>query len=253
MKKLFLITSVFVFFFFVGTSHAQINSALSYFKNDDSQIRKQISAKATGKTTIALPQASQIVISPGTFSQDVIAIVYRGNFAKIKTIISSDNVSPIAAFYVVFIDDSGNLVTPQKPINVSAYNVFRGTYTYFIQLQANGVPDKTGLIVYRNNPPIAISTTLKQTNPGFIFAVNKKLTEAEALTGKLNPPLNQSKTTFPQVLAWINLTLLKNLIPTILIVIAAVAIIVYLFYQNKEKNKPRKKIKEPSNIIVGGK
>ncbi len=244
MKKLFIITSFFVFFLFVSTSHAQTPIAVP--PPDSPIINTSIPKGISTSKLIPLPPFTRITIQPGSFSDKVQVTIYPGNWYSMKALIPEDQ-SPVSSYIITFLDSTGNRVYPAKPIYVESYENYVKSTAFFYPLDKNNNIDKANVKSFPG--PLFLKINLLPQDPGFIVAVNIILDKKDP---SLNPSLFQSKTTPPQGLAWISLTLLKNILPTILIVVAAFATIAYLFWQNKEKGKPRKKTGESSSKIIVG-
>jgi hypothetical protein len=249
MKKIFLITSFLAFLFFVGTSYAQTPTLFS-----DSQITRTVLPKgiSTPKLILLFP-FTRITIQPGSFNDDIQVIISSGNWNGIKSLIPK-NQSPVSSYSISFFDSTGKIVYPAKPILVESYDNYVKTTAFFYPLDKNYDIDKSNVKSFPG--PLLLKIDLPLQDSGFIVAVDKVL---DKMDPSLNPPLvplpgASSQKTIPASPQNQGLTLLKNILPTILIVLFALAIIAYFFYQNKDKSKPRKKPEEPtSKIIVGGK
>jgi hypothetical protein len=252
-KLLFYALIISVFFLFTGNIYAQSTpSSLvnSYFDLTKPVVLKELPIASTKtQQNINLPPFTNITIQEGTFSVPVHLGIYQGNWDSIKKLIPQ-NQSPITSYYLIFVDFSNKPIKPSKNILIHSSNNYPKTTTYFYPLSENGTIDTNNEI--QKPGPVYLQTELPSDDSAFVIAVNKVLNKNDPTLhpGTFSGPKSgQTPNLYKNPFAWLSINMLLG---GFLLLLVIIGVILYFALRNN-KNKPRGKIDEPQNIIVGGK
>jgi hypothetical protein len=238
MKKIniFLILLLFGFslIWFVKSSVAQGINSNTLFNLSTIVQQTEINANAKTPLAISLLPFTTINIKPGTFKEDVMLFVYKGDFEKIKTILPKGQ-SPISSYYLIFRNArQGFPVNPIVPLEIQSYNNYINTNTYFYPTNS---PIAIDTINEKNWPGhIKIRTDLPINDSGFIVAMNKILQPNDSsFLNSQNTKQNLTPTATQNNL--VNLSKLVSLWPFALALIIVISLIFIIFWFISKKQK----------------
>ncbi len=136
----------------------------------------------TSPKTINLFPFTTITVPPQSFNDNVNVYVFEGNWDKLKTILPKDQ-SPIASYYLVFINSKGKVVTPSNQISAQVYNNYVGTNTYFYPMGSVGNIDVANSKSFTGH--ILLNTQIPIQDSAFMVGINKIIAKNDS---SLTPP-----------------------------------------------------------------
>lgn len=196
-------------------------------------LQQEIPANTKEVQLLKLFPFTTIAVNPGTFDQDVMVFVYKGDFDKIKAALPPGQ-SPISSYYLIFRSTRGIFATPLLPLNVQSYNNYSNTDSFYYPVDSSQKIDEANKKNWSGN--ILVNINLPITDTGFIVATNKNL-------DKKDQALNVGvKTSAPSVTPASN-TLAGNsfvkqniyLILTLVIIVISILAITFLLLKGSKK------------------
>jgi hypothetical protein len=237
MKKIKLIVKLLplfiLFFLLTKSSFAITPPPIILFDFSKEILQQKIQATAKDIQLIKLPPFTTISIKPGTFDQDTIIFVYRGDFDKIKAALPKDQ-SPISSYYLkMFSTKTGMATKPLMPINIQSVNNYSNTNTFYYPIDYTESIYPTNIKNWNGN--ILVNTDLPINDSAFIVAADKNLDKNDPALNVAKPSQTPQATPFLQ-----NKTKQNNqngLLLTVGALIAVVGIICVVFWVLWKKQK----------------
>ena len=183
----------------------------------------------TAKTINIFPFTT-IVIPPNSFKDNVAVNIYGGNWDKIKAVLPKDQ-SPIASYFIVFVDSKSKAVLPSNQINIQVYNNYVGTDTFFYPIGAIGNIDAANAGKWPGH--IFVNTQLPIQDSAFIVSVNKLLQKNDP---SLNPPAANTQAATPAPAA----SPTTQKVIALVFLIGASLLLLFLLLANNKKAHRRK-------------
>lgn len=236
MKKiLLLVLSLFFVLFLVKPSFAQVPQGITnnpFFDMSKPVATTFIPLEDKNPKEINIFPFSKVIIQPKSFADNVNLYVFAGNWDKLKPILPKDQ-SPVSAYYLVFVDSKGKMISPTNQITVQSYNNYANTDTFFYPLGAVGnidVPNSK-----RWTGQIMVNTPLPVQDLAFIVSVNKILDKNDP---SLHPSLNSAGTQQNSGNPGLSPNLQKSVS---LILLVGVALLISFMMWKGQKTTKRKK------------
>lgn len=227
--KLFVIILLSAIFVLSVNSSFALENPNATFNLSNIFKQENVTWNSKDVTVLNISPLAILVIKPGTFKEDVTALVYEGNFDNIRNKIPVGQ-SSISSYYLTFRASKGYPVTPLIPINVQAVNNYAYTDTFFYPMLSATEIDKPNEKFYKGN--VRINENLPVNDPGFIVAVNKLIAKDDAaLQRPTTAPTATSIQNQPTTASKNGLSSLFPVIAALLVVMTALSFVFYLMYK----------------------